>query len=60
MPDDTVLFSDARPARSRVAEGIENESVLIALRALGVEYGQGYFLGRPSDDLGLERAQTAA
>jgi EAL domain-containing protein (putative c-di-GMP-specific phosphodiesterase class I) len=41
-----------------VAEGIENESALIALRALGVEYGQGYFLGRPSDELGLERAQT--
>jgi EAL domain-containing protein (putative c-di-GMP-specific phosphodiesterase class I) len=34
-----------------VAEGIENESALAALRALGVEFGQGYFLGRPSDDL---------
>jgi EAL domain-containing protein (putative c-di-GMP-specific phosphodiesterase class I)/CheY-like chemotaxis protein len=43
-----------------VAEGIENESALAALRALGVEYGQGYFLGRPSDDFGLERAQTTA
>lgn len=43
-----------------VAEGIENESALAALRALGVEYGQGYFLGRPSDDLGLVRAQAPA
>jgi EAL domain-containing protein (putative c-di-GMP-specific phosphodiesterase class I) len=34
-----------------VAEGIENESALAALRALGVAYGQGYLLGRPSDDL---------
>ncbi len=43
-----------------VAEGIENESELTALRALGVEHGQGYFLARPSDDLGLGRARTTA
>jgi len=33
-----------------VAEGIETESELEALRALGVPYGQGYFLGRPADE----------
>jgi len=43
-----------------VAEGIENESELTALRALGVEHGQGYFLALPSDDLGLGRARTTA
>lgn len=30
-----------------VAEGIETEEELDALRALGVPFGQGYFLGRP-------------
>jgi diguanylate cyclase (GGDEF)-like protein len=33
---------------SLVAEGIENESDLRVLRDLGITYGQGYFLGRPS------------
>ncbi|HET7028695.1 MAG TPA: EAL domain-containing protein [Candidatus Limnocylindrales bacterium] len=31
-----------------VAEGIENRRDLAMLTALGVEYGQGYLLGRPS------------
>lgn len=31
-----------------VAEGIETESELAALRGLGVTFGQGYLLGRPS------------
>ena len=31
-----------------VAEGIEREEEREALIALGVEYGQGFFLGRPS------------
>jgi EAL domain-containing protein (putative c-di-GMP-specific phosphodiesterase class I) len=30
-----------------VAEGIENDLEHAALRALGVRFGQGYFLGRP-------------
>ena len=30
-----------------IAEGIETESQLVALADLGVEYGQGYHLGRP-------------
>lgn len=33
-----------------VAEGIETLAELEALRALGVRYGQGYYLGRPSPD----------
>jgi len=32
---------------SIVAEGIETESELATLEALGVPYGQGYYLGRP-------------
>jgi EAL domain-containing protein (putative c-di-GMP-specific phosphodiesterase class I) len=30
-----------------IAEGIQSEEEVRALRALGVEYGQGYFLARP-------------
>jgi EAL domain-containing protein (putative c-di-GMP-specific phosphodiesterase class I) len=31
-----------------VAEGIETEDQLKALLSLGIDYGQGYFLGRPA------------
>jgi EAL domain-containing protein (putative c-di-GMP-specific phosphodiesterase class I) len=30
-----------------IAEGIQSEAELSALRAMGIEYGQGYFLARP-------------
>jgi EAL domain-containing protein (putative c-di-GMP-specific phosphodiesterase class I) len=30
-----------------IAEGIQEEAELNALRAMGIEYGQGYFLARP-------------
>ncbi len=30
-----------------IAEGIETEAELGALRALGIELGQGYLFGRP-------------
>ena len=33
---------------SLIAEGIEREEECAALRELGIEYGQGYLLGRPS------------
>lgn len=32
---------------STVAEAIENPQQMCALRALGIQYGQGYLLGRP-------------
>ena len=32
-----------------VAEGVETQAVLDALRALGCDYAQGYFISRPSD-----------
>lgn len=45
-----ALTGFARRTGSRVvAEGIETEGELTALRALGVAYGQGYLLGRPSE-----------
>jgi len=40
-----------------VAEGIETRAEVEALRALGVAYGQGYFLGRPGP---LEAADPPA
>jgi EAL domain-containing protein (putative c-di-GMP-specific phosphodiesterase class I) len=30
-----------------IAEGIENVDQLNALRSIGIDYGQGFFLGRP-------------
>jgi EAL domain-containing protein (putative c-di-GMP-specific phosphodiesterase class I) len=41
-----------------VAEGIENRRDLAMLASLGVPYGQGYLLGRPSPVPRLARRQT--
>ena len=42
-----ILFAE-RIGSSVVAEGIEREEELLTLRALGVPYGQGYYLARPA------------
>lgn len=34
-----------------VAEYVENEKIIESLKALGVEYGQGYYLGKPTPEL---------
>jgi EAL domain-containing protein (putative c-di-GMP-specific phosphodiesterase class I) len=34
-----------------VAEFIENEKILNIVKDLGVDYGQGYYLGKPSPEL---------
>ncbi len=39
----------AETGASLIAEGIETEAQLDAVRALGIAYGQGYLLGRPGD-----------
>lgn len=36
---------------SLIAEGIETKGELTALIRLGVDYGQGYFLGKPAEEL---------
>jgi EAL domain-containing protein (putative c-di-GMP-specific phosphodiesterase class I) len=44
---------------STIGEGIENEEELAACQAIGIEYGQGYFLGRPAsayDLFGADRS----
>jgi EAL domain-containing protein (putative c-di-GMP-specific phosphodiesterase class I) len=42
-----ITFADEIGA-TIVAEGIESEDEVTALRELGVAYGQGYHLGRPA------------
>lgn len=44
-----VHFATATNTRV-VAEGVETEAELHALRRVGVHYGQGYHLGRPTTD----------
>lgn len=44
-----LIFFAHEIGASLVAEGIETEAELQALRALGISAGQGYLLGRPSD-----------
>lgn len=34
-----------------VAEFVENKETLELLRSLGVDYAQGYYIGRPSTEL---------
>lgn len=52
------IFAD-RTAATLVAEGIETQADLDALRELGVRYGQGYHLGRPQQlpEPGVPRAR---
>jgi EAL domain-containing protein (putative c-di-GMP-specific phosphodiesterase class I) len=35
--------------KETIAEAVENQQTLRALRGLGVEYGQGWYLGRPEE-----------
>ncbi len=43
------IFEMAQQSKSLViAEGIETEDELDAVRSLGIQYGQGYLLGRPA------------
>jgi EAL domain-containing protein (putative c-di-GMP-specific phosphodiesterase class I) len=58
----SALVAFARNTNSRiVAEGVETASELEALRAIGIEKAQGYFLGRPMpfDDATKLIGQTA-
>jgi len=43
-----------------LAEGIETEAELAALRVLGVSLGQGYLLGKPSRIEVIVSGQAAA
>ncbi|MBD2311984.1 EAL domain-containing protein [Desertifilum sp. FACHB-1129] len=41
-----------------VAEGVENQEQLAQLKAMGCEYGQGYFFSRPVDAIAAEALLT--
>jgi len=45
---------------SLIAEGIERQEECDALRDLGIEYGQGYLLGRPAFQVSGRRSNGAA
>ena len=38
-----------------IAPQVENKEALILLRDLGVDYAQGYFVGRPKQNVGVDR-----
>ena len=46
---EAVALVARRTRMDLVAEGVESEAQDLALRALGIEYAQGYFYGRPMD-----------
>jgi len=58
------LIAFAREVGSRItAEGVETESELAALRAIGVDKAQGYYLSRPcplEDLMASARCASAA
>jgi EAL domain-containing protein (putative c-di-GMP-specific phosphodiesterase class I) len=68
--DDTMLVQSAidlghNLGMSVVAEGVEDHQTLSALRELGADVIQGYYLGRPMDEAALgewmrSRAQEPA
>ncbi len=43
-----------------IAEGVESVQAVAALRELGIEYGQGYALGRPSPVAAADESSAAA
>jgi diguanylate cyclase (GGDEF)-like protein len=43
-----------------IAEGVETEAELTAIRDLGIPYAQGYFLGRPTEHPNTEPSATVA
>ncbi|WP_293445318.1 bifunctional diguanylate cyclase/phosphodiesterase [Persephonella sp.] len=47
---ESIVFLCKRLNIKTVAEFIENESILKIVKKIGIDYGQGYFLGHPSED----------
>ncbi len=43
-----LIFFARETGAELVAEGIETEAELQTLKVLGIHYGQGYLLGRPT------------
>jgi len=45
---DIVAASGRRRPAETIAEGVEDEVTLVALDALGVDFAQGFYVGRPA------------
>lgn len=60
--DHSIVIAITQIARTLkiacVAEWIEDEATLLALKEIGVDYGQGYFLHRPESITSQTAAQT--
>jgi diguanylate cyclase (GGDEF)-like protein len=50
----------ARQGAAAIAEGLETAEQLKSLRELGITTGQGYLLGRPGTNIGLDRIDIDA
>ena len=50
----------ARQGAAAIAEGLETAEQLNSLRELGITTGQGYLLGRPGTNIGLDRVDIGA
>ncbi|WP_286366849.1 EAL domain-containing protein [Escherichia coli] len=49
----------ARLGLDVIAEGVETEEQLRVIRQLGCKYGQGFFLGRPTELAALLQGQPS-
>ena len=47
---ESIVFLCKKLKIKTIAEFIENESILNIVKKIGIDYGQGYFLGYPSED----------
>ena len=47
---ESIVFLCKKLKIKTIAEFIENESILKIVKKIGIDYGQGYFLGYPSED----------
>ncbi len=52
-----VTFCKGRKIRT-IAEYVESEEILRAVRELEIDYGQGYYLGKPSSELKVPNIKT--
>lgn len=55
----TIVDLAGRLGQKTVAEGVEDETTLAIVRDLGVDYAQGYYLGRPKPVDAGRRARAA-
>ena len=55
VKDIVALAADI--GQQTIAEGVEDEATLVALDALGVDFAQGFYVGRPAANVNLIAAR---